>query len=37
MINDDPYNAWIFCVQASDLSTWDQLLDAAGYQKIIEN
>lgn len=37
LINDDPYNAWIFCVQASELSAWDQLLDAAGYQKIIEN
>ncbi|MGR8951611.1 MAG: glycine cleavage system protein GcvH, partial [Gammaproteobacteria bacterium] len=23
LINDDPYNAWIFCVQASDLSAWD--------------
>jgi glycine cleavage system H protein len=35
-INDDPYGAWIFCVQADDLSALNQLLNSADYQKIIE-
>ena len=35
-INEDPYNAWIFCVQTDNLSEMDELLDADGYQEIIE-
>ena len=35
-VNDDPYNAWIFCVKADDLSALDQLLDADAYQQLID-
>ncbi|MGR8981037.1 MAG: glycine cleavage system protein GcvH [Gammaproteobacteria bacterium] len=36
LINDEPYNAWIFCVKADDLSALDALMDADGYRKMIE-
>lgn len=36
-INDAPYDAWIFCVQADDASELDGLLDAAAYRQAIEN
>ncbi|MGR9088498.1 MAG: glycine cleavage system protein GcvH [Gammaproteobacteria bacterium] len=36
MVNDDPYQAWLFCVKTDDLSELDQLMDAAGYQSMIE-
>jgi glycine cleavage system H protein len=35
-VNEDPYKAWIFCVKADDLSGLDQLMDAAAYQRVIE-
>ena len=35
-VNDNPYQAWIFCVKADDLSGLDKLLDADAYQRIIE-
>ena len=35
-VNDNPYNTWIFCVKADDLSGLDQLLDADAYQLLIE-
>jgi glycine cleavage system H protein len=35
-VNDNPYNTWIFCVKADDLSELDQLLDADAYQLLIE-
>jgi glycine cleavage system H protein len=34
-VNDQPYQAWLFCIKADNLSDLDQLLDAAAYQKII--
>ncbi|MEE9396274.1 MAG: glycine cleavage system protein GcvH [Methylococcales bacterium] len=36
-INDDPYETWIFCIKADNLSELDLLLDADKYQKIIED
>ena len=35
-VNDDPYNAWIFCIKTDDLSALDALMDADGYQRMIE-
>ncbi len=35
-VNDDPYSAWIFCIQAVDPSELEQLLDADAYQQMIE-
>jgi glycine cleavage system H protein len=35
-VNDNPYNTWIFCVKADDLSGLDQLIDADAYQLLIE-
>ena len=34
-INDNPYESWIFCVRADDLSDLKPLLDAEGYQQLI--
>jgi len=36
LINDEPYNAWIFCVKTDDLSALDALMDADGYRRMIE-
>ena len=35
-VNEAPYEAWIFCVKADDLSSLDQLMDADAYQRVIE-
>lgn len=35
-VNDDSYQAWLFCIKASDLSELDQLMDADAYQRMIE-
>lgn len=32
LINDDPYDAWIFKLKPSDKTELDDLLDAAGYK-----
>jgi glycine cleavage system H protein len=34
-INDSPYESWIFCVKADDLSDLKPLLDAEAYQQLI--
>jgi len=34
-INDNPYESWIFCVKADDLSDLKSLLDAKAYQQLI--
>ena len=34
-INDSPYESWIFCVRADDLSDLKPLLDAEAYQQLI--
>ena len=33
-INDSPYESWIFCVRADNLSDLNQLLDAEAYQQL---
>jgi len=35
LINDSPYESWIFCIKADNLSELDLLLDADKYQEII--
>lgn len=35
-VNENPYQTWLFCIKASDLSGLDQLLDADSYQSMIE-
>jgi len=34
-INDSPYDSWIFCVRADNLSDINSLLDAEAYQEMI--
>jgi glycine cleavage system H protein len=33
-INDSPYESWIFCVRADNLSDLNSLLDAEAYQQL---
>ncbi|MGW1813962.1 glycine cleavage system protein GcvH [Streptomyces sp. NPDC002125] len=35
LLNEEPYDAWIFRLKPSDTSQLDSLLDAAGYQAAI--
>ena len=35
-INDDAYAAWMFRLQPSNLTDYDKLLDAAGYEAVAE-
>lgn len=35
-VNDVPYQAWLFCIKADDLSGLDQLMDADAYQHMID-
>ncbi|MDD2725480.1 MAG: glycine cleavage system protein GcvH [Methylovulum sp.] len=35
-INDRPYQAWIFCVKADNVSELDALMDATAYQQTID-
>lgn len=35
-VNDSPYQTWLFCVKADDLSDLDALMDADAYQVMIE-
>ena len=35
-INDNPYETWIFCVRADNLSDMDKLMDSTAYQDAIE-
>lgn len=34
-VNHDPYQAWLFCIKAEDLSGLDQLMNAPDYAKMI--
>ncbi len=36
LVNEDAYQTWLFCIQADDPAELDQLLDAQGYQNLIE-
>jgi len=35
-VNSSPYQAWLFCIKADDLSGFDQLMDAGAYRLMIE-
>ncbi|MBF6650468.1 glycine cleavage system protein GcvH [Methylobacter sp. BlB1] len=35
-VNDDAYQAWLFCVKADDPSDLDRLMDAEAYRQSIE-
>ena len=35
VVNDAPYENWLFCIQADDVSALDKLLTAADYQQMI--
>ncbi len=35
-VNNSPYQAWLFCIKADDLSGLDQLMDADAYRQMIE-
>jgi glycine cleavage system H protein len=36
MVNDSPYDAWIFCIKADGVSGLASLMDADAYQRMIE-
>jgi len=35
-VNDSPYQTWIFCVKADDLSELDELMDRHAYRQMME-
>ena len=35
-VNDEPYDAWLFCIEADDPEELDDLMDATDYQQMIE-
>ena len=35
-VNDEPYDTWVFCIEADDPEELGDLMDAADYQKMIE-
>lgn len=35
-VNEAPYQTWIFCVKADDLSLFDELMDSGAYLQYIE-
>ncbi len=35
-VNDNPYQSWLFCIKATDLTDLNQLLDADAYQQLID-
>ena len=36
-VNDKPYEAWLFCIEANDISELNQLMDIIDYQKMIDD
>ena len=36
LVNDEPYDTWLFCIKADDPAELDNLMDAAVYQQMIE-
>jgi glycine cleavage system H protein len=34
-VNDTPYEAWLFCIKADDLSGFETLMDATAYEAMI--
>jgi glycine cleavage system H protein len=35
-VNNSPYQAWLFCIKADDLSCLNQLMDANAYRQMIK-
>lgn len=35
LVNDAPYQNWLFCIKADDVAQWQHLMDANAYQQII--
>ena len=35
-VNDEPYDAWLFCIKAENPAELDNLMDASAYQQMIE-
>ena len=35
-VNEQPYQTWLFCIKADNLTDLDALLDADAYQQLIE-
>lgn len=35
-INDEPYETWLFCIEANDISELDCLMDIDSYHKMID-
>ena len=35
-VNDEPYQTWLFCIKADNISELEQLLDADAYQQLTE-
>lgn len=36
-VNDDAYGTWLFCIKADDPTELDNLMDATGYQAMIDD
>lgn len=36
-VNDDAYGSWLFCIKADDPTELDNLMDATGYQAMIDD
>lgn len=36
LVNDEPYNTWLFCIKADDVTELNQLLTASQYQQSID-
>lgn len=36
LVNEEPYQTWLFCIKVSDLTELDQLSNADAYQQFIE-
>ncbi len=37
LVNDAPYQNWLFCIKAEDVSELENLLTASAYQQMINN
>lgn len=36
LVNSDPYETWLFCIKADDLSGLDKLMNAEEYQRMVD-
>jgi len=37
LVNEEPYQTWLFSIKADDLSALELLMDAAAYQRMIDD